>query len=159
MAATRPPCPQKFREQVVQLVRNGRTPSDLAKEFEPTEADRDESDVQSSSCNLQKKIGNRLFQAFVLLLKVRSPLELIAIHRTGLAFLPAVGVLIDADIENRVHDGALIERRGSYFMKLRNNLLGSVTSLLHCRIKLIGQLTVGQVLDSTSEERTPFVCP
>ena len=51
MPRTRPPYPQKFREKIVELARNGRTPSDLAEEFEPTEttirnwikqADRDE---------------------------------------------------------------------------------------------------------------------
>ena len=51
MPRTRPPYPEKFREQTVELARNGRTPKDLAEEFEPTEttirnwlkqADRDE---------------------------------------------------------------------------------------------------------------------
>ncbi len=51
MPRTRPPCSQKFRDRIVELARNGRTPSDLAEEFEPTEqsirnwlkqADRDE---------------------------------------------------------------------------------------------------------------------
>jgi transposase len=51
MPRTRPPYPQKFRDQIIELARNGRTPSDLADEFEPTEtttsgwlkqADRDE---------------------------------------------------------------------------------------------------------------------
>jgi len=37
MPRTRPPYPQKFRDQIVELARNGRTPSDLADEFEPTE--------------------------------------------------------------------------------------------------------------------------
>jgi len=37
MPRTRPPYPQKFRNQIVELARNGRTPSDLADEFEPTE--------------------------------------------------------------------------------------------------------------------------
>ncbi|WP_423824705.1 IS3 family transposase [Salinibacter ruber] len=51
MPRTRPPYPQKFRDQIIELARNGRSPSDLAEEFEPTEttirnwikqADRDE---------------------------------------------------------------------------------------------------------------------
>ena len=51
MPRTRPPYPQKFRDQIVELARNGCTPSELADEFEPTEqtirnwikqADRDE---------------------------------------------------------------------------------------------------------------------
>ena len=37
MPRTRPPYPQKFREQIVELARNGRTPAELAEEFEPTE--------------------------------------------------------------------------------------------------------------------------
>jgi transposase len=36
MPRTRPPYPQKFRDQIVELARNGRTPSDLAEEFKPT---------------------------------------------------------------------------------------------------------------------------
>jgi transposase len=36
MPRTRPPYPQKFREQIIELARNGRTPADLAEEFEPT---------------------------------------------------------------------------------------------------------------------------
>jgi len=37
MPRTRPPYPQKFRDQIVELARNGRTPVELADEFEPTE--------------------------------------------------------------------------------------------------------------------------
>lgn len=37
MPRTRPPYPQKFREQIVELARNGRSPKELAEEFEPTE--------------------------------------------------------------------------------------------------------------------------
>jgi transposase len=37
MPRTRPPYPQAFRERIVELARNGRTPKDLAEEFEPTE--------------------------------------------------------------------------------------------------------------------------
>ncbi len=36
MPKTRKPCPPEFREQLVALVRAGRTPEDLAREFEPT---------------------------------------------------------------------------------------------------------------------------
>ena len=51
MPRTRPPYLQKFRDQIIELGRNGRTPSGLADEFEPMErtirnwikqADRDE---------------------------------------------------------------------------------------------------------------------
>ncbi|MCS4175253.1 transposase [Salinibacter ruber] len=38
MPRTRPPYPQKFRSQIVELARNGRSPKELAEEFEPTEA-------------------------------------------------------------------------------------------------------------------------
>jgi transposase len=37
MPRTRPPYPQEFRNRIVELARNGRTPSELAEEFEPTE--------------------------------------------------------------------------------------------------------------------------
>jgi len=37
MPRTRPPYPQKFREKIVELAQNGRTPKELAEEFEPTQ--------------------------------------------------------------------------------------------------------------------------
>lgn len=51
MPKSRPPYPPEFREQIVALVRAGRTPDELAEEFEPTaqsirswvaQADRDQ---------------------------------------------------------------------------------------------------------------------
>ncbi len=51
MGKTRKPYPREFRGQMVELVRAGRSPSDLAREFEPStqticnwaaQADRDE---------------------------------------------------------------------------------------------------------------------
>ncbi len=36
MARTRPPYPPEFRQQMVELVRAGRTPEELSREFEPT---------------------------------------------------------------------------------------------------------------------------
>ena len=36
MPRPRKPYPSEFREQLVALVRAGRTPEDLAREFEPT---------------------------------------------------------------------------------------------------------------------------
>ena len=51
MSMTRPPYAPEFREQMVELVRSGRSPEELAREFEPSaqsirnwvsQADRDE---------------------------------------------------------------------------------------------------------------------
>jgi transposase len=36
MAKTRPPYPAEFRQQMIELVRAGRTPAELAQEFECT---------------------------------------------------------------------------------------------------------------------------
>ena len=36
MSLTRPPYPSGFREQMVELVRSGRSPEELAREFEPS---------------------------------------------------------------------------------------------------------------------------
>jgi transposase len=36
MPRTRKPYPPEFREQILELVRNGRTPNELAREFEPS---------------------------------------------------------------------------------------------------------------------------
>ena len=36
MSKSRPPYPPEFRQQLVELVRAGRTPEELAKEFEPS---------------------------------------------------------------------------------------------------------------------------
>lgn len=36
MPRTRQPYPEEFRQQILELVRGGRTPDELAKEFEPT---------------------------------------------------------------------------------------------------------------------------
>ena len=36
MSKTRPPYPPEFRRQMVELVRVGRTPEELSREFEPT---------------------------------------------------------------------------------------------------------------------------
>ena len=36
MPRTRPPYPAEFRQQMVQLVKAGRTPEELSREFEPT---------------------------------------------------------------------------------------------------------------------------
>jgi transposase len=36
MSRTRPPYPANFRQQLVELVRSGRSPEDLAREFDPS---------------------------------------------------------------------------------------------------------------------------
>ena len=36
MPRTRPPYPEEFRAQILELIRAGRTPRELAKEFEPS---------------------------------------------------------------------------------------------------------------------------
>lgn len=36
MPRTRPPYPPEFREQILELIKAGRTPEELAQEFEPT---------------------------------------------------------------------------------------------------------------------------
>lgn len=36
MPNSRPPYPPEFRQQIIELVRSGRTPEELSKEFEPT---------------------------------------------------------------------------------------------------------------------------
>jgi len=36
MPKSRPPYPPEFRQQIIELVRAGRTPEELAKEFEPS---------------------------------------------------------------------------------------------------------------------------
>ncbi len=38
MPRTKPPYPEEFRRQMVALVRSGRSPYELAKQFEPTAA-------------------------------------------------------------------------------------------------------------------------
>ena len=40
MPKTRKPYPPEFREQMVALVRAGRTPEELSREFEPTQPSR-----------------------------------------------------------------------------------------------------------------------
>ncbi len=69
MPRTRPPYPQKFREKIVELARNGRTPKELAEEFEPTQtttsgwlkqADRDEGTRSDGPTTEEKEEIRRL---------------------------------------------------------------------------------------------------
>jgi transposase len=63
MSSTRAPYPQEFRRQIIDLVRAGRTPRELAREFEPTyetihawvhQADRDEGRTASGLSSKQR---------------------------------------------------------------------------------------------------------
>ncbi len=73
MGKTRKPYPPEFRQQMVELVRAGRTPESLAREFEPTaetirnwvkQADRDErrrddgltSPEREELCHLRREV-------------------------------------------------------------------------------------------------------
>jgi transposase len=64
MGKTRPPYPQQFKDQIVALARAGRTPAQLAAEFEPSEptirdwvaqADRDDGVRQDGLTTVEKE--------------------------------------------------------------------------------------------------------
>ena len=64
MPRHRPPYPAEFRRQMVDLVRSGRTPEELSREFEPTaqaiwnwvrQADRDEGGRRDDSLPLAER--------------------------------------------------------------------------------------------------------
>ncbi len=69
MPKTRTPYPRAFREQMIALVRSGRTPEELAKEFEPTaqtilnwvaQAGRDTGAREDGLTNVERKELRRL---------------------------------------------------------------------------------------------------
>jgi len=69
MAKTRAPYPAEFRRQIIDLVRAGRSPTELAKEFEPTaqsihnwveQADRDEGRRTDGLTSLERDELSRL---------------------------------------------------------------------------------------------------
>lgn len=69
MPRTRPPYPPSFREQIIELVAAGRTPDELAKEYEPTEqtirnwvaqADRDRGVRTDGPSSVEKEELRRL---------------------------------------------------------------------------------------------------
>lgn len=69
MPKTRTPYPRAFREQMIALVRSGRTPEELAKEFEPTaqtilnwlaQADRDTGAREDGLTSVERKELRRL---------------------------------------------------------------------------------------------------
>jgi transposase len=69
MPRTRPPYPPEFRQQMVELVRAGRTPEELAREFEPSgqtirnwlqQADRDDGRRQDGLTTAERQELARL---------------------------------------------------------------------------------------------------
>ena len=69
MPRSRPPYPPEFRRQMVELVRAGRNPEDLAREFEPSaqtirnwaaQADRDEGRREVGLSTLEREELRRL---------------------------------------------------------------------------------------------------
>ena len=69
MAKTRPPYTPEFRRQMVELVRSGRSPEELAREFEPTaqsiknwvgQAERDGGRGDGGLTTLEREELNRL---------------------------------------------------------------------------------------------------
>ncbi len=69
MPRTRPPYPAEFRRQMIELVRAGRSPQELAKEFEPTaqsiaqwvrQADRDEGRREDGATTAEREELRRL---------------------------------------------------------------------------------------------------
>ncbi len=69
MPKSRKPYPYEFREQMVELVRAGRTPEELAREFEPTaqsisnwvaQADRDEGKRKDGMTSAEREELRRL---------------------------------------------------------------------------------------------------
>ncbi len=71
MPRTRPPYPPEFREQIIELVRAGRTPEELAEEYEPSaatipnwviQADRDQGRRTDGLTSAEKEELRRLRQ-------------------------------------------------------------------------------------------------
>ena len=69
MPKSRPPYPAEFRRKLVELVRAGRNPEDLAKQFEPSsqtirnwvaQADRDDGRRQDGVTSAEREELNRL---------------------------------------------------------------------------------------------------
>ena len=69
MPRSHPPYPLEFRNQILELIRSGRTPADLAKEFEPTaqtisnwvaQADRDKGQRQDGLTSAEREELRRL---------------------------------------------------------------------------------------------------
>lgn len=69
MPRSKPPYAPEFRQQMVELVRSGRTPEELSREFEPTaqtihnwvrQADRDEGRRQDGATSAEREELTRL---------------------------------------------------------------------------------------------------
>jgi transposase len=84
MPKSRPPYPAEFRRQMVELVRAGRTPEELAQEFEPSaqairnwvaQAERDEGFRQDGLTTNEREELNRLRRENRLLKQEREILK------------------------------------------------------------------------------------
>ena len=84
MGKTRNPYPREFRGQMVELVRAGRSPSDLAREFEPSaqticnwaaQADRDEGRREDGLSSIEREELRRVKRE---LRQVREEREILA---------------------------------------------------------------------------------
>ncbi|GAA4233720.1 hypothetical protein GCM10023075_50620 [Streptosporangium album] len=89
---SRPPYPPEFRRQMVELVRAGRTPEELAKEFEPTaqsirnwvvQADLDEGRREDGLTSTEKEEPARLRREVRQLREEREILKKAAVSSLG----------------------------------------------------------------------------
>ncbi len=87
MAKSRPPYSPEFRHQMVELVRSGRTPSELAREFAPSAQAIGTWVRQAANTNCLLKSHVRVsecFDRFANPLPPRQPLDLFGVCREGL---------------------------------------------------------------------------
>ena len=76
---------------------------------------------------VQREVGNELFQAPVLL----QPLQLVAVHATVFALPAVVGLLADLDVADGLGNGPPLSEGGLDGAELRDDLVGSMSGLLH----------------------------
>jgi hypothetical protein len=79
---------------------------------------------------VEREVTGEVLQSLVLLLKVLHLLDLIPVYRTVLSLPPVVDPFGNADVPNRVCDGAAFGPSDLYLAELRDNLIRGVTSLL-----------------------------
>ena len=82
---------------------------------------------------VERKISDELLQPLVLLLQVLQLLELVPVPRTVLPLPSVVGLLGDANVADRVRNGASFGPSSLYLAQLRDDLIRSVTSLFYGR--------------------------